>query len=347
MLALGAAAGFLFEWLRVPVPWLIGPMLAAAGANMLGARLRPPPGGRHAGQLVIGCVLGLYFTPAVVREVASYWYVLIAAALFALAIAALCGWLLARTTGVDRTTAFFASVPGSAMEMTLLGERFGARSDRVAAAQSLRLLVVVIVVPFALTFSGAHGFDASAPAAAALDGGRLAILLAIAAAAAGFLAALKVTNAFMFGPLFATVVLTAAEIRLSPVPGWLANAAQLLLGAALGARFDREALAGLARYTGAVLASVLLAVAVAAGFGAGLAAASGLPAASLVLATAPGGIAEMCITAKVLSLGVPLVTAAHVTRVVVLVAATAPIFRLATAFSAAGRARRAANRRTD
>ena len=33
---------------------------------------------------------------------------------------------------------------------------------------------------------------------------------------------------------------------------------------------------------------------------------------------APGGIAEMCITAKVLQLGVPLVTAFHVTRVVVL-----------------------------
>jgi len=50
---------------------------------------------------------------------------------------------------------------------------------------------------------------------------------------------------------------------------------------------------------------------------------------SMVLATAPGGIAEMCITAKVLQLGVPLVTAAHVTRVIVLVTTTGPLFRLA------------------
>jgi hypothetical protein len=48
----------------------------------------------------------------------------------------------------------------------------------------------------------------------------------------------------------------------------------------------------------------------------------------MVLATAPGGIAEMCITAKVLQLGVPLVTAAHVTRVIILVTTTAPLFRL-------------------
>ena len=41
---------------------------------------------------------------------------------------------------------------------------------------------------------------------------------------------------------------------------------------------------------------------------------SGLYPATLVLGMAPGGIAEMCITAKVLQLGVPLVTAFHVTR---------------------------------
>jgi uncharacterized membrane protein AbrB (regulator of aidB expression) len=37
----------------------------------------------------------------------------------------------------------------------------------------------------------------------------------------------------------------------------------------------------------------------------------------------------MCVTAKVLQLGVPLVTAAHVTRVIILVTTTAPTFRLA------------------
>jgi uncharacterized membrane protein AbrB (regulator of aidB expression) len=43
-----------------------------------------------------------------------------------------------------------------------------------------------------------------------------------------------------------------------------------------------------------------------------------------VLATATGGIAEMCITAKVLQLGVPPVTVPHVTRVLKLVTTTAP-----------------------
>ena len=75
-----------------------------------------------------------------------------------------------------------------------------------------------------------------------------------------------------------------------------------------------------------MLISVLLAMALSAVFGVGLAYASGLHPATLVLGTAPGGIAEMCITAKVLQLGVPLVTAFQVARVVVILLTTVPLF---------------------
>ena len=61
----------------------------------------------------------------------------------------------------------------------------------------------------------------------------------------------------------------------------------------------------------------------------GIALAGTVSISTMVLATAPGGMAEMCVTAKVLQLGVPLVTAAHVTRVIILVTTTAPMFRLA------------------
>jgi membrane AbrB-like protein len=114
----------------------------------------------------------------------------------------------------------------------------------------------------------------------------------------------------------------------------VSNGAQVLLGCALGARFERRSLESTPRYVAAVLASVAMAMAVAAGFAVLLAWGSGLPVASLVLATAPGGIAEMCITAKVLQLGVPLVTAAHVTRVFVLITTTGPTYQAARALGA-------------
>jgi membrane AbrB-like protein len=250
-LALCAAAGALFTWLRTPLPWMLGPLLAMAVCNFSGARLRAATGGRACGQVIIGTALGLYFTPLVGRQVLSHWPLLIFAALFAILVAWGCGWFLSRTTDTDRSTAFFASVPGGAAEMAILGERFGARVDRIALAQSLRILVVVIVVPFALTYSGVHGSDAYNPAAVPLDWTRLTLLFGVAAIAGGALALARMPNAFMFGPLLVTIALTASEVQFSSVPTWMSNLAQVLLGCALGSRFERQFLGSLGRYAAA------------------------------------------------------------------------------------------------
>jgi len=321
------AASALCSWLRLPLPWMIGPMLAMAVCNSAGAGLRSPAGGRPVGQVIIGTALGLYFTPVVAREVASLWHILAAAAVLAMVVGALCGWMLSLLSGTDRATAFFASIPGGATEMAVLAERYGARVDHVAFAQSLRILLVVMIIPFALTYSGVKGADFHAPSVAGIDPAGLAVLFAFTAGAGGILAIAKMANPFMFGPLIVSALLAMAEIRFSAIPEPLSNAGQLLLGCALGARFERRSLGSLPVFAVAVLASVLAAIVLSTLVALGLSTLPGVAFASLVLAVAPGGIAEMCITAEVLRLGVPVVTAAHVTRVVVLVSATGVVYR--------------------
>lgn len=332
-LLLCAVAGTAFSWLRSPLPWMIGPLLSMAVFNFAGAELRAFRLARPAGQVIIGSALGLYFTPVVSREVASYWILLIGAALFAIALAWLCSQVLARVSGVDPVTAFFASVPGGAAEMAVLGERYGGRVDRIALAQSLRILVVVIVIPFAMLLADVHGAHAYVPGIASFQAPGFALLLVMGLSVGAVLSALGLANPFMFGPLLTSTLLTANGVELSSVPGWASNLGQLLLGCALGSRFERRYLQGLGRYIGAVIASIAFALAASGLFSIGLAWLTRLPVPSLILATAPGGISEMCITAKVLQLGVPLVTAAHVTRVLVLITSTAPLYRLARALA--------------
>ena len=326
-LALCTAGGALFAWLRTPLPWMIGPLVVMAVFNFSGARLRPPPGGRQVGQVIIGAALGLYFTPAVAHQVASYWSFLLLAAVAAIGIAFACAWFISSITDTDRTTAFFASVPGGAAEMAVLAEQFGARADRVAVAQSMRIMAVVIVVPFVLSYSGVHGTDVYTPLTATLDWSRLAILMVIAGAGGAVLALAHAPNAFMLGALFSVIGLTVSEVQFSVMPPLVSNLGQLLIGCALGGRFEHGFVDKMPAFVVAALTSILLAIALAASIGAGLAWAYDLPLASVALATAPGGIAEMCITAKVLQLGVPLVTAAHVTRVIVLVTGTGSLVR--------------------
>jgi uncharacterized protein len=261
-----AATGAAFAWLKLPLPWMIGPLATMALCNFSGATLRAPRGGRECGQIVIGTALGLYFTPVVAREVASHWPLLLIAGVFAILTGAAAGWVLSRAAGIDRTTAYFSSVAGGAAEMTSLGERYGARPDRVALAQSVRILAVVIVVPFALTYSGVQGDDAYLPSSLPVDWPKLGLLLGLATLAGFLVNATGAPNGFMFGPLAAVIALTVSEVHLSSLPQMLSNAAQVVLGCALGARFQRRSLRSAPRFMVAVLASVAFAMVLSAGF---------------------------------------------------------------------------------
>lgn len=324
-----AGGGALCDLLGTPLPWMIGSLCTMALLRFSGSRIRAPRGSRVTGQILIATALGLYFSPTVAREVLGHWEVIIATAVIAMALAYVSALVLAHVGGVDRTTALFASVPGGASEMAALGDRFGAKVDRIAVAQSLRVLAVVIVVPFAMAAWGVHGADDTySPPAVAFDGVRLLALLALATLGGAVLQLLRLPNAFMLGPLLVVIALTASGSEWSSIPGWALGAAQVLLGCALGQRFEREFVQAAPRFlTGAVL-SIGVAMGIAALCAFILARLVPVASATMVLVTAPGGIAEMCLTAKALQLGVPLVTAAHVARVVFLVTLTVPIFRL-------------------
>src|SRR5262249_57900785 len=256
-----------FAWLRMPLPWMTGPLLAMAACNFAGAEMRSPPGARAVGQIVIGTALGLYFTPVVGREVSEHWWVLIAAALVAIFLGVLGGWVLSRASGVDAKTAFFASVPGGAVEMAILGERFHARVDRIALAQSLRVLIVVIAVPFAMTYSVAHGADSYVQVAVPLRWQGLAVLLALGGLAGLALGPLRMPHAFFFGPLAAPVAPPVDGDGASSFPTALTSPAQMLLGCALGARFERRSLESAPRYVVAVLVGGVVGLFVSAGGG--------------------------------------------------------------------------------
>lgn len=327
-LALGGAGGALCAWLRVPLPWMVGPMLAMAASRFAQVRAEPLPGGRQAGQLVIGCALGLYFTPPVMQQVLANGALMVAAGLAALGVGYVAARAMARVGGIDRGTAFFASVPGGASEMAVLAQRYGASVQHVAVAHSTRILLVVVIVPGVLTLLGVKGDDLYQQASAEFRPVGLAALLALCTGAAWAAQRLRVPNAWVLGPLFLCIVLTVGEVNFSALPGPVSAAGQLLIGLALGARFEPGFIRSSRRFARAVLVSgavaltlsvlVALLVAWASGFGIG----------SMALATAPGGIAEMCITAKVLRLGVPMVTAFHVIRFILVVTLTGPLYRL-------------------
>ena len=334
-LLLAVAAAWACEWLATPIPWTIGPLLAVSVASVLGYPTRSLAPLRNVGQWLIGAALGLYFTPQVTALVASLWWAIVVAIAWALALGWGFGrWLrlrhepdLGATEAQRRATSCFAGAIGGASEMTLLAERAGGRTDLVASAHSLRLLIVTLTVPFALTYGGWHGIDATLPGARTVNLPGLALLLV--ACAAGSLAFTRTgrSNPWFMGALLVAMGITMTGVELSALPVWMTNMAQLLIGVSLGVRFSAEFVHTAPRWLASVALGTAAMVAVCAAFAALLAWATGLHVATLVLGTSPGGIAEMAITAKVLQLGVPVVTAFQVCRLVAVLVLVEPMYR--------------------
>jgi uncharacterized protein len=209
----------------------------------------------------------------------------------------------------------------------VLAERFGGRMDLVASAHSLRILLVVLTIPFGFQFAGLHGLDPTLPGPQVVEWHGLLQLIAMTAAGGAFLRWRGVSNPWVLGPLFVAFGLTATGVELSAIPKWMTNLGQLFIGVALGTRFTPAFLHTAPRWLLSVGAGTLVMIALSAGFALGVAQLSGLHPATVLLGTSPGGIAEMCLTAKVLELGVPVVTAFHVTRMAAVVLLASPMFR--------------------
>ncbi|MBS7661546.1 AbrB family transcriptional regulator [Pseudomonas lalucatii] len=320
----GLAGGYLASLIGWPLPWIIGSLLAVIAARCGGWLIGELPGGRQTGQWLVASGIGLHFTGEVMTQLLGHFALILAGAVGTLLLS-LIGIALLRRAGVDRATAFFASMPGGASEMVNLAQRHDAQIARVAAAHSLRLLLVVLLVPALFAWSLT---PSQAPAPAPADWTWLGVLLPGGLLLALLWKRLRQPNPWMLGPLTLCALASVGfdlELRLPP---GLGQAGQWLIGCALGCHFDRSFFRSAPGFLARILLFSLLAMLGAALLGMLLGLLLGQGASSLMLGMMPGGITELCLTAEALQLSVALVTALQVLRLFLVMFLAEPLFRL-------------------
>lgn len=314
-LVAAVVGGVLAHLLHVPLAWLIGAMVAVAAVGFAGGAVAAPGLARPVAMLVLGTALGQTYTPPVLQALAGSLPALVVAALGSILAGAAASRMTARIARIDTKTAYYASVPGGIILMVVLAARAGVSVPTVTLIQTLRMVLVVLTFPPLLAALVTPGADVFTPLPPPVAWPWLPPLFLAAAAGAFVLRRLGIANAWMLGPVCVSLLLALADRPLSGVPRPLIDAAQVLMGWSLGSRINREvirrsprlAIASAAATALLALLCLLLALAVAFGFG--------LPPAAVILGTAPGGLAEMAVTAKVLNLGVPLVLGFHLVRI--------------------------------
>lgn len=258
--------------------------------------------------------------------ISSQWGLVLIGMVFALLLGAIGTYLLHHLGGVDVPTAWFSSAIGGASEMTVLSERYGGRADLVASAHSLRILMVVVIIPFGFQAWGVSGLDLSVAQAREAHLAGLLLLMVLTASGGFLFQFFGLSNSWVLGPLLVSMLLTMFGVELSAFPDWFSKTGQLFIGWALGDKYRPAFFRAAPRFLSIVFLFTALAMLLALGLSLFLSRVSTTPLPTLLLGFAPGGIAEMAITAKVLQLGVPLVTAFQVSRMVMVVLTTGPLF---------------------
>ncbi|MCA0921276.1 AbrB family transcriptional regulator [Pseudooceanicola nanhaiensis] len=145
-----AVAGFpvqrFLPWF--PTPNTLVPMVLAAGLKAgFGIALPLPMWLLLLAFFLIGCDVGLKFTPALIRHVAHSLPVLILASLGLMAACATSGVVLAWLLDVPLLTALLATIPGSIESVAIIAINSHADVTFVMTLQTLRLFAVVFFGP--------------------------------------------------------------------------------------------------------------------------------------------------------------------------------------------------------
>ncbi|MDH1557008.1 AbrB family transcriptional regulator [Stutzerimonas stutzeri] len=321
---IGAVGGWLASLAHWPLPWMVGSLLAVIAVRCSGWLVSEVPRGRQVGQWIVASAIGLHFTGEVMREVLAHFGVILAGAVGTLLLGLIGIFILLRS-GSDRATAFFASMPGGASEMVVLANRHQAEAASVAAAHSLRLLLVVLIVPALFTWGLP---TVAAPPAAPVSWPWLAVLLPAGGLLALLWKRLGQPNPWMLGPLTVCALASVAFDLHIGLPGWAGALGQWLIGCSLACHFDRPFFRSAPAFLLRILLFTLLAMLVAAALGGALGWVTALDEVSLMLGMMPGGITELCLTAEALQLSVALVTAVQVLRLFLVMFLAEPLFRL-------------------
>ncbi len=327
--AVGAVGGWFFDLANVPLAWMIGALAFCTAGALAGLPMIASQKVRQPLIAIIGVMLGAQFTPEMAARIPEWWASAIALLVYVGASIAVL-FVYFRRLGHGPVTAYCSATPGGLNEMVLVAQEMRGDYLTVALVHASRVLVTVLIVPFGFVALGLYDQGSRAPLGAAFGDIPLDEAAVLTAGAiAGFFGAraLKIPAAALTGPMIASALLHLVGASTIAPPGPLVAAAQVVVGSTLGARFAGVPIRRVLRVVLHSLGSVAIMIALTVLLAAAAAAFVDASIPALVLALAPGGLAEMSLIALALGVEAAFVAAHHVVRIALVVLVMPTIFR--------------------
>lgn len=330
-MAIGAGGGGVFFYFHLPLAWMLGAMCFSTIAALAGAPLAYSMRLRSGMVTILGALLGSAFTVEVFQRLASWLGGAVAVAVFVAMITAIVVVYLRYVGRLDPVTSFFSATPGGLAVMTVVGEGYGGDGRVIPLVHACRILVVVFALPLYLQY--VEGFEV--PRTAGIASSRLPaepgeLVLIVACALFGYFAAsrARLPGAQILGPMVVSAIAYLTGVLEGRPPDWLIAAAQVAVGSSIGARFVGLQLAQVWRTVAFAILSACIMVGAAILASKMVAQLIGLSETAMLLAMAPGGLAEMAIIALALDVDTAFVSTMHVLRLILVMTMAPVVFRL-------------------
>ncbi|WP_230802273.1 AbrB family transcriptional regulator [Seohaeicola saemankumensis] len=336
MLATGAAGGMLASQTLLPLPYMLGSLIATALLSAFLGRRFPtgykfPQNIRLIFLAVIGVMIGAQVSPELGALLPAMAVSFAALTLFVALAHAGNYAIFHHIGGYDKPTAFYSGTPGGLMESIAMGEEAGADIAILTMQQFLRIILVISLLPIGLSvWLGAPVGSAGGMtlARADVDLSQLPVVVAVGALGLAVGRWLRLPAGQLTGPLFVAGAVSLSGLVPLDMPQWLINDAQIVIGAGLGMRFGGLKGRALLRGLGLGLASVGFMMTLAVPLVLLVQRITGAAFDTLLVSFAPGGVTEMALIALSLQANPALVTAHHIYRIILTVIGMSVIARL-------------------
>ncbi|MET1030269.1 AbrB family transcriptional regulator [Domibacillus tundrae] len=342
-IAISAIGGFLLSLTGLSIGWMLGTLLAA----MLLSFIKPdflgekgiPKYWLYIGQCILGIELGQKINLSVLNVFQKDWAVILIMLLLSIAFSLLSGVILWKYSKTDMLTSFFSTAPGGLSAMPGIAEEVGANTAVVSILQTMRVFLVIFIIPIVVSALVFHPsvepvIQAAAPAFG-WSGLLWTAVLSITAYAGYHIGKkLKFPAPWLLGSMLFTAVIqsgTSTAVGHDVIAYWpheVMILSQIVIAASIGSRFRKEMFVGLKQTIAISFVSTVLFIGAMFGCAYIVSKATGLAFMTAALAFAPGGVAEMATTAVVLNADATFVVAVQVLRIIAVILLLPPVFRM-------------------
>lgn len=310
----------IFHLLNLPLPWLIGPIVACLIAALAGVPMKGNKLVNDAMRTVLGVAVGATFTTAVLLSMAGMWPTLLMIPVMVAVIGAIGVPYFQRVWGFDFATSYYSAMPGGLQDMLAFGEEAGGDVRALSLIHATRVMVVVVALPFIL--QGYWGADLSSPPgapAASIAPAQLLIMVFCGIVGWRVAKAVGMFGASILGPLVLAAALALLGILEHRPPAEAIWMAQFFIGMTVGTKYAGVTMAEVRKDVAAALGFCLILIVLTFIFAEIIHLAGLAPPMETLLAFAPGGQAEMTVLALIVGADMAFVIAHHVLRIFVVI----------------------------